>query len=126
MNRATGRESTPTRRSWTSVSRPQTSTSGTARAKSPMKWPKRPTTLTASTVLRPIRSITGLNYDATLYDATLYEKDRPQDRRSEEHTSELQSRSDLVCRLLLEKKKNKKKQISTRHTNKKQQNTNKQ
>src|SRR5947207_10523817 len=29
-------------------------------------------------------------------------------RRSEEHTSELQSHSDLVCRLLLEKKKNKK------------------
>src|SRR5206468_12969571 len=28
--------------------------------------------------------------------------------RSEEHTSELQSRSDLVCRLLLEKKKNEK------------------
>src|SRR5712664_4703676 len=27
------------------------------------------------------------------------------DDRSEEHTSELQSRSDLVCRLLLEKKK---------------------
>ena len=33
--------------------------------------------------------------------------------RSEEHTSELQSRSDLVCRLLLEKKKKKK------HTKKK-------
>src|SRR5436190_14449402 len=30
--------------------------------------------------------------------------------RSEEHTSELQSHSDLVCRLLLEKKKNTKKQ----------------
>src|SRR2546422_4466536 len=29
--------------------------------------------------------------------------------RSEEHTSELQSRLHLVCRLLLEKKKNKKK-----------------
>src|SRR5204863_9665387 len=28
-------------------------------------------------------------------------------RRSEEHTSELQSRRDLVCRLLLEKKKKK-------------------
>src|SRR2546421_7234772 len=28
-----------------------------------------------------------------------------QGNRSEEHTSELQSRSDLVCRLLLEKKK---------------------
>src|SRR5438034_10369002 len=34
--------------------------------------------------------------------------------RSEEHTSELQSHSDLVCRLLLEKKKKKKKkQINT-------------
>src|SRR5690349_24006566 len=31
--------------------------------------------------------------------------------RSEEHTSELQSRRDLVCRLLLEKKKKKKKKI---------------
>src|SRR5437588_4684828 len=30
--------------------------------------------------------------------------------RSEEHTSELQSHSDVVCRLLLEKKKKKKKQ----------------
>src|SRR3989475_8877249 len=29
-------------------------------------------------------------------------------KRSEEHTSELQSQSNLVCRLLLEKKKNKK------------------
>src|SRR5690606_41835718 len=31
-----------------------------------------------------------------------------QDPRSEEHTSELQSRENLVCRLLLEKKKKKK------------------
>src|SRR5947207_5557651 len=31
--------------------------------------------------------------------------------RSEEHTSELQSHSDLVCRLLLEKKKKKRKQL---------------
>src|SRR6202044_2705266 len=29
----------------------------------------------------------------------------PDDQRSEEHTSELQSRENLVCRLLLEKKK---------------------
>src|SRR2546428_5833208 len=35
--------------------------------------------------------------------------------RSEEHTSELQSRSDLVCRLLLEKKKNKSRHAD--HTN---------
>src|SRR5206468_11795806 len=33
--------------------------------------------------------------------------------RSEEHTSELQSRSDLVCRLLLEKKKKKNKKKTT-------------
>src|SRR5438105_10457111 len=32
--------------------------------------------------------------------------------RSEEHTSELQSRVDLVCRLLLEKKKNNQKYLS--------------
>src|SRR2546426_9123655 len=32
----------------------------------------------------------------------------PRDNRSEEHTSELQSPCNLVCRLLLEKKKNKK------------------
>src|SRR5437660_6365040 len=37
----------------------------------------------------------------------------PQQIRSEEHTSELQSRGHLVCRLLLEKKKKKK------HKNKK-------
>src|SRR2546421_1823615 len=40
--------------------------------------------------------------------------------RSEEHTSELQSRSDLVCRLLLEKKK--KKQIQIQHKIKKRTN----
>src|SRR5690349_21982459 len=44
--------------------------------------------------------------------------------RSEEHTSELQSRRDLVCRLLLEKKKKKKKKkqkkkIKTKKKNRK-------
>src|SRR5690349_23044080 len=36
-------------------------------------------------------------------------------KRSEEHTSELQSRRDLVCRLLLEKKKKIKQCFSGRH-----------
>src|SRR5688572_32491909 len=36
----------------------------------------------------------------------------PRRARSEEHTSELQSQSNLVCRLLLEKKKKKKQQSS--------------
>src|SRR5438034_8737023 len=44
---------------------------------------------------------------------------RLENDRSEEHTSELQSHSDLVCRLLLEKKKKKKK----KKTNKDKKNT---
>src|SRR2546422_8170829 len=36
--------------------------------------------------------------------------------RSEEHTSELQSRLHLVCRLLLEKKKKKKQEHKIKHT----------
>src|SRR2546426_2985625 len=39
-------------------------------------------------------------------------------RRSEEHTSELQSPCNLVCRLLLEKKKKKKKIIRISRTHK--------
>src|SRR2546430_13720095 len=39
-----------------------------------------------------------------------------QSRRSEEHTSELQSQSNLVCRLLLEKKKNKNKHRISAHS----------
>src|SRR5476649_3074459 len=58
-------------------------------------------------------------YTLSLHDALPISLDRrgpgrlergatPHDRaRSEEHTSELQSHSDLVCRLLLEKKKKK-------------------
>src|SRR2546427_8397170 len=38
------------------------------------------------------------------------------DARSEEHTSELQSQSNLVCRLLLEKKKKPHRDASSYHT----------
>src|SRR3712207_7028390 len=41
-----------------------------------------------------------------LVDPRRHRVDRLAPRRSEEHTSELQSRQYLVCRLLLEKKKN--------------------
>src|SRR5699024_11871304 len=41
--------------------------------------------------------------------ARILETKHEEPRRSEEHTSELQSRFDLVCRLLLEKKKKRKK-----------------
>src|SRR5260221_10635472 len=40
-----------------------------------------------------------------VHSTTKYSPSRRQTMRSEEHTSELQSHSDLVCRLLLEKKK---------------------
>src|SRR5438034_7938653 len=48
--------------------------------------------------------------EAAVSQATLPWRSGPRssrERRSEEHTSELQSHSDLVCRLLLEKKKKK-------------------
>src|SRR5256886_8896446 len=40
------------------------------------------------------------------FDGTANDVDAGGQARSEEHTSELQSQSNLVCRLLLEKKKN--------------------
>src|SRR5690349_23119513 len=43
--------------------------------------------------------------DAPLPEADAGLAEQEQQQRSEEHTSELQSRRDLVCRLLLEKKK---------------------
>src|SRR5205809_5265067 len=76
-------------------------------------------------IRRPPRS-TLFPY-TTLFRSPLYSPDNVEldyDRdigypgvRSEEHTSELQSRLHLVCRLLLEKKKNKKTQtqVYNRH-----------
>src|SRR2546430_6829397 len=48
-----------------------------------------------------LRSSRGLTLSLTTWCRFALER-----RRSEEHTSELQSQSNLVCRLLLEKKKN--------------------
>src|SRR5688572_31026823 len=45
--------------------------------------------------------------DRGVADRALLDLHRWRERRSEEHTSELQSQSNLVCRLLLEKKKKK-------------------
>src|SRR5256885_11960247 len=50
---------------------------------------------------RPLRALPELQ------DAPLEQLHHRPDLRSEEHTSELQSPCNLVCRLLLEKKKNK-------------------
>src|SRR5690606_41755255 len=51
----------------------------------------------------PLRALTGAPRRAEWNRA--WSSDRARARRSEEHTSELQSRENLVCRLLLEKKK---------------------
>src|SRR5688572_27650230 len=56
-------------------------------------------TWAATTRLYKLLSASGLQIDCKTPTAA---------RRSEEHTSELQSQSNLVCRLLLEKKKKKK------------------
>src|SRR5699024_11538269 len=57
---------------------------------------------------------------AALFEMDVSELVDPQkwveDKRSEEHTSELQSRFDLVCRLLLEKKKQKRKRSLSNST----------
>src|SRR2546430_13571968 len=55
-------------------------------------------TATSPAPARP--SVTWAASDATSDEAAIFAGDR-----SEEHTSELQSQSNLVCRLLLEKKK---------------------
>src|SRR2546430_11495211 len=49
-------------------------------------------------------ALPGRTKDRQMLDADDSLAQRPK-RRSEEHTSELQSQSNLVCRLLLEKKK---------------------
>src|SRR5690349_22070417 len=51
----------------------------------------------------PVRILRLARFAARFADFTV----APETERSEEHTSELQSRRDLVCRLLLEKKKKK-------------------
>src|SRR3712207_8878238 len=45
------------------------------------------------------------NTDYSMFQKTKTEEEKIFSKRSEEHTSELQSRQYLVCRLLLEKKK---------------------
>src|SRR5690349_24458610 len=69
-------------------------------------------TLSYTTLFRSPRTFNWANYRSlirTFTSLTLPIKHLSKTDRSEEHTSELQSRRDLVCRLLLEKKKKTKK-----------------
>src|SRR2546425_9027808 len=53
----------------------------------------------------PISEDEGHRFSAAGFETPAHRPDRARERRSEEHTSELQSLAYLVCRLLLEKKK---------------------
>src|SRR3989449_5287398 len=55
--------------------------------------------------LRGRRQILMAVIDQADWSSSLASQERRMNRRSEEHTSEIQSRLHLVCRLLLEKKK---------------------
>src|SRR5438874_7322905 len=76
-----------------------------------IRRPPRSTLFPYTTLFRSVSKITKLpDYEITKlqmrFSAEFEERFA---ERSEEHTSELQSRRDLVCRLLLEKKKKKNK-----------------
>src|SRR5271166_7022496 len=81
------------------------------RSKEPTPWrffflmirrPPRSTLFPYTTLFRSYLRVAGY---LPLYAATLTSRSATSSIRSEEHTSELQSRGHLVCRLLLEKKK---------------------
>src|SRR5688572_31843872 len=55
-----------------------------------------------------VAMVAVVGVDGAVLELDLDDADRAERVRSEEHTSELQSQSNLVCRLLLEKKKKKK------------------
>src|SRR5690625_6833200 len=57
------------------------------------------------TLSSTVRDVSRLKCWNTMPTDCRYCRSRAGDSRSEEHTSELQSRGHLVCRLLLEKKK---------------------
>src|SRR2546427_4605003 len=78
-----------------------------------IRRPPRSTLFPYTTLFRSERLMVGLGADKRGQKRVMDIDDPPRigvhSFRSEEHTSELQSQSNLVCRLLLEKKKKKKK-----------------
>src|SRR5687768_18290004 len=95
-----------------------------------IRRPPRSTLFPYTTLFRSLRDFTNLDF--MKYTSTVYNEAKVANKqidylniiqqlptRSEEHTSELQSRLHLVCRLLLEKKKKKKKKIKKKNKNNK-------
>src|SRR5436190_5492203 len=71
-----------------------------------IRRPPRSTLFPYTTLFRSVAGLSGPRVTAASAGA-MPQASAAAEARSEEHTSELQSHSDLVCRLLLEKKKNK-------------------
>src|SRR5229473_7099481 len=70
-----------------------------------IRRPPRSTLFPYTTLFRSLFTARGARWGAMSRPSTLARRLRPRrERRSEEHTSELQSLAYLVCRLLLEKK----------------------
>src|SRR2546429_2206320 len=69
-----------------------------------IRRPPRSTLFPYTTLFRSRRSHVAKRGELLAFD-TIEQQDAAPEHRSEEHTSELQSRLHLVCRLLLEKKK---------------------
>src|SRR6266496_4858154 len=77
------------------------------------------TTLFRSPIARSKSSLAAPNWPARISAVPRFSNDVAWCHgRSEEHTSELQSRRDLVCRLLLEKKKHKQQKHKKQKTTK--------
>src|SRR5437870_12635331 len=72
-----------------------------------LRRPPRSTLFPYTTLFRSPSKVSGLA--AAVRATSMSERHPNKEHRSEEHTSELQSRGHLVCRLLLEKKKKKQK-----------------
>src|SRR5260221_9785049 len=70
--------------------------------------PSRPSAVIRRNSAERLRTAPTSSWAASWTTPTWWSARTPPRKRSEEHTSELQSHSDLVCRLLLEKKKKKK------------------
>src|SRR5690349_22887339 len=72
-----------------------------------IRRPPRSTLFPYTTLFRSSRCPSRVSRTARPPSPSMMASSPSSTRRSEEHTSELQSRRDLVCRLLLEKKKKK-------------------
>src|SRR5260221_2847304 len=78
-----------------------------------IRRPPRSTLFPYTTLFRSLLAVSNIRLRASAGDLAglmqqariMAAKNNPQIPRSEEHTSELQSHSDLVCRLLLDKQK---------------------